>query len=106
MEKSIGDFFKQRLGHSFDSRFSGMQGTFQFVVKGDGNWHLAIDHGNLDLFEGQRTADCTILLDDSDLSEIINGRRNFVTAFLQGRSEVKGDRALAAGIHTFFRKAA
>ncbi|MGZ3697249.1 MAG: SCP2 sterol-binding domain-containing protein [Bdellovibrionota bacterium] len=100
------EFFTERLGRSSDPRFASLKGTFRFDVQGAGSWRLSVDHGELDLQESNEPADCLLQWSDKDLADILSGRRNFLTAFLQGRVRVQGDHALAAGVHNFFKKVA
>jgi putative sterol carrier protein len=106
MSTQVNDYFKQKLGHSYDERFANIQGSYQFNVKDAGSWHLSVDHGNLDCTEESKSADCVISIGKSDMSEILNKRRNLITAFLQGRVAISGSRTLAAAAHNFFKKAA
>lgn len=102
-DKSIREFFTERLGRSYDPRFAGLSGTLRVSIGASGTWRLSIDNGNLELIESADSADCIIEVEEADLLETINGRRNLFTAFLQGRVRVQGDRALAAGVQHFFK---
>jgi hypothetical protein len=106
MSTQVNDYFKQKLGHSYDERFANIQGSYQINVKDAGSWHLAVDHGNLDCSEESKSADCVISIAKADMFEILNKRRNLVTAFLQGRVAISGNRSLAAAVPNFFKKAA
>ena len=44
-------------------------------------------------------ADCTIRCDEADFIDIVEGRRNLITATMQGRVEISGDLALAQKFH-------
>jgi len=77
----------------------GVHGTYLFDIDKVGSWFVAVDDGALNIEETKREADCTISCDERDFVEIVEGRRNLITAHMQGRVKVRGDMALAQKFH-------
>ena len=95
-QKNVRDFFTEKLGRSFDPDFSHANGTIRFDVEGVGCWRLTAEKGQLNLEESRKPSECTVHLKESDLHDILYGRSKLFTAFLRGRVQVEGNRALAA----------
>jgi hypothetical protein len=102
-ERSVSDFFTQRLGQSAEPRFALDRGTVLFDVADLGKWFLTIDRGRLNLTEGMHDADCVVHLTKTDLAAIINDQMNFLTAFQRGRIKISGSRRVASLVPLFFR---
>src|SRR5262245_20992294 len=77
----------------------GVHGTYLFDIDKVGSWFVAVDDGALDIEETRRDADCTISCDERDFVDIVEGRRNLITAHMQGRVNVRGDMSLAQKFH-------
>ena len=77
----------------------GVRGTYLFDIDKVGSWFVAVDDGALNIEETRRDADCTIICDERDFVDIVEGRRNLITAHMQGRVKVRGDMALAQKFH-------
>src|SRR5262249_24910997 len=77
----------------------GVHGTYLFEIENVGSWFVAVEDGALDIEESRRDADCTISCDERDFVDIVEGRRNLITAQMQGRVKVRGDMALAQKFH-------
>jgi len=77
----------------------GVHGTYLFDIDKVGSWFVAVDDGALHIEEAKRDADCTISCDERDFVDIVEGRRNLITAHMQGRVKVRGDMALAQKFH-------
>jgi putative sterol carrier protein len=65
------------------------------IDNGGGRWYLKLDHGRPSLQQHVKKPDCAIECSVSDFIEIVEGRQNVMTAFLQGRVKCSGDLALA-----------
>jgi arylformamidase len=77
----------------------GVHGTYLFDIDKVGSWFVAVDDGALNIEETKREADCTISCGEQDFVDIVEGRRNLITAHMQGRVNVRGDMALAQKFH-------
>ena len=71
-------------------------GVYEFDIEGSGQWFLKLSKGAV-LVQSKTAAqpDCVISCDTAEFIDIVEGRRNMVTAFLQERIECAGDLALA-----------
>jgi putative sterol carrier protein len=79
----------------------GVHCTYLFDIEEVGAWFVSVDDGTVTVEEGSREADCVIRCSEEDFVEIAEGRRNLLTAALQGRVQVRGDVALAQKFHGF-----
>ena len=77
----------------------GVHGTYLFEIDKVGSWFVAVDDGAVNIEETRREADCTISCDEQDFVDIVEGRRNLITAHMQGLVKVRGDMALAQKFH-------
>jgi putative sterol carrier protein len=65
----------------------GVHGTYLFDIEGVGNWFVKVDDGAIKMDNERHEADCTIRCNEEDFVSIVEGRRNLLTAVLQGRGE-------------------
>jgi arylformamidase len=77
----------------------GVHGTYLFDIDNVGSWFVAVEDGAISIEQTKRDADCTIICDEADFIDIVEGRRNLITARMQGRVKVHGDIALAQKFH-------
>ena len=77
----------------------GVTGTYLFEIKGVGYWFISVRDGAISIEETRHDADCTISCDERDFIDIIEGRRNLITATMQGRVKIHGDITLAQKFH-------
>jgi putative sterol carrier protein len=79
----------------------GVRGTYRFDIENVGTWFVTVDDGRVKVEPRKREADCAIRCSEEDFISIIQGKRNLLTAALQGRVQVTGDMALAQKFHGF-----
>jgi putative sterol carrier protein len=84
---------------AYEPLLRGVRGTYIFDIDKVGCWFVDVDDGKINMTEGRREADCEIRCSEQDFVDIIEGRRNLLTAALQGRVQVRGDVALAQKFH-------
>ena len=77
----------------------GVHGTYAFEIEQVGRWFVAVNDGATHIEESNREADCTIHCSEPDFIDIVEGRRNLITAGMQGRVQIRGDVALAQKFH-------
>jgi len=77
----------------------GVHGTYLFEIANVGHWFISVEDGNVEIKEARHDADCTIRCDEADFIDIVEGRRNLITASMQGRVKIGGDLALAQKFH-------
>ena len=84
----------------------GVHGTYLFDIEGVGGWFVKVNDGAIEVENAMRDADCSIQCNEEDFVSIVLGRRNLVTAVLQGRVHVEGSFALAQKFHGLVRSIA
>lgn len=99
MPETAHEIFERKRKEKYDPVLRGVHGTYLFDIDKVGCWFVAIDDGAIHLEEKKRDADCTISCDESDFVDIIEGRRQLLTSYMQGRVKVHGDMALAQKFH-------
>jgi putative sterol carrier protein len=70
-------------------------GVYEFDIDDGGRWFLRLDHGTPRLQDNADHPDCVVGCSAADFVEIAQGRRNLMTAFLEGRIRATGDPAFA-----------
>jgi putative sterol carrier protein len=95
--------FEQYKDQTYAPLLRGVTGTYQFEIEGAGYWFLSVRDGAISIKETQHDADCTISCDESDFIDILEGRRNLITAAMQGRVKIRGDLLLAQRFHGVVR---
>ncbi len=104
MIRHTRDFLDSKLGHSFDAKFSSLQGKIRFDIRGEGHWLLSIDHGSLDLEKSDQPAQATLHFNDQTMVNVLNQKSNLLATFLRGDIQVEGDQSLAAATVNYFRQ--
>lgn len=72
-----------------------IDGTFKFVVTGQGSGTWIVDCREVDVRQGDSGADVTITVDGDDLVSIAQGSLDAMQAFMMGKVQVEGDMGLA-----------
>jgi protein-tyrosine sulfotransferase len=88
--RSVQDFFVRCLPQRLDARngsHEAPKAVFRVVVDGKDRDHWMIDLTGTAarIYRGDDRADCTMMVSESDLMAIVNGRLNAGAAFAQGR---------------------
>ena len=99
MPQTAQEVFNLHRMQKHEPVLRGVHGTYLFEIDKVGSWFVAVDDGAIKIDEKNRDADCTISCDERDFVDIVEGRRNLITAHMQGRVKVRGDMALAQKFH-------
>src|SRR5215813_762175 len=99
MPETAQEVFNLHRMQKYEPVLRGVHGTYLFDIDKVGSWFVAVDDGALHVEETKRDADCTISCDESDFVDIVEGRRQLITAHMQGRVTIHGDMALAQKFH-------
>lgn len=99
MSQTAQELFKLRRMQKYEPILRGVHGTYLFEIDKVGSWFVAVNDGAINIEETKRDADCTIISDERDFVDIVEGRRNLITAHMQGRVKIHGDVALAQKFH-------
>jgi len=93
------EVFQLHKLQKFEPLLKGVRGTYLFEIERVGYWFISVRDGAISIEEVRRDADCTIGCDEADFIDIIEGRRNLITASMQGRVKIRGDITLAQKFH-------
>jgi len=99
MPQTAHEVFNVHRMQKYEPYLRGVHGTYLFDIDKVGSWFVAVDNGAISIEETKRDADCTIICDERDFVEMVEGRRNLITARMQGRVKIQGDIALAQKFH-------
>lgn len=103
MSDKIRAFFEGLPGRIDPARVAGLDTVFAFDIAGAGAWTVRFGDGAARVEDGAAgDAACTILAKADHFQEIVDGRRNPMTAFMTGKLKVKGDMAAATQLKTIF----
>jgi len=89
----------------YNPALRGVHGTFRFEIENTGVFRVIVDDGNVRAVEGTGPADVVLGCNESDLMDLMEGRRNAFTTLLQGRLQASGDVQLLKAFHAFTRRA-
>ena len=99
MPETAQEVFNLHRMQNYEPVLRGVHGSYLFDIDKVGCWFLAVDDGAIQVEETKRDADCTISCDEPDFVDIVEGRRQLITAHMQGRVKIHGDMALAQKFH-------
>jgi ubiquinone biosynthesis protein UbiJ len=99
MPTTAHEVFQLHQFQKYEPLLRGVTGTYLFEIEHVGFWFLSVWDGAIKIEEVQHDADCTIRCDEPDFIDIIEGRRNLLTALMQGRVKIHGDITLAQKFH-------
>jgi hypothetical protein len=81
----------------------GIRAACLLEVEDAGTWSLCIEDGAVRIEEGAADASCRIHGDDHEMALVLRGQQNLLTATMQGRVVLSGDRPLLLRIHQMLR---
>lgn len=99
MPHTAQEVFNVHRMQRYEPVLRGVHGTYLFDIDEVGCWFVAVADGVINIEETRRDADCSISCNEPDFVDIVEGRRNLLTARMQGRVKVHGDIALAQKFH-------
>lgn len=99
MPETAQEVFNLHRMQKYEPVLRGVQGTYLFDIEKVGSWFVAVDDGAIHVEEKKHDADCTISCVEPDFVDIVEGRRQLITAHMQGRVKIRGDMALAQKFH-------
>lgn len=93
------EVFQQYQSQKYEPLLRGVTGTYLFQIEGVGYWFISVRDGAIKLEETRHDADCTIICNEADFIDVIEGRRSLITAAMQERVKIHGDITLAQKFH-------
>ena len=97
--RTAHEIFQQHRLQKFEPLLRGVTGSYLFEIEGAGYWFLKVGDGAIHIEESRHDADCTIRCNEPDFIDLIECRRNLLTAAMQGRVKIDGDITLAQKFH-------
>jgi putative sterol carrier protein len=96
------DFFESLPTRADPSKLAGMTNSYLFDIDGEGQWHVVVQDGKLDVSEGGGDADATISTSSDVFEKIVSGEQNATTAYMTGKLKIKGDMGAAMKLQKLF----
>jgi putative sterol carrier protein len=93
-EGTVRELFDRLAAKGESPALRTTSGTYEFDIDG-GQWFVRLDHGSPSLEGRADHPDCIVGCSAAEFVDIAQGRRNIVTAFLQGAITCQGDLAFA-----------
>lgn len=105
MTETIRAFFAALPARLDPERVAGIETVFAFDIADAGAWTVRLAGGTPRVEDGiGADASCTIVAKAAHFEEILDGRRNPMTAFMTGKLKVQGDMAAATQLKEIFGK--
>ena len=96
------DFFETLPSRTDESKLAGMTNSYLFDIDGEGQWHVVVQDGKLDVSEGGGDADATISTTSEVFAQIVAGEQSPTTAYMTGKLKIKGDMGAAMKLQKLF----
>ncbi|XP_053405726.1 peroxisomal multifunctional enzyme type 2-like isoform X2 [Mercenaria mercenaria] len=106
---AVFEAMKQQLAGKKDL-VKKIKAVFGFEITKDGKtaaeWTADVKNGDGAIYQGKPKsgkADCTIVISDDDFVDLVSGKLNGQTAFMQGKMKLKGNMMLAQKLGDLFK---
>jgi putative sterol carrier protein len=96
------DFFDSLPTRADADKLAGMSNSYQFDIEGEGQWHVVVADGAIQVTEGGGDADTTISTSGETFEQIVAGEQNPTTAYMTGKLKIKGDMGAAMKLQKLF----
>jgi putative sterol carrier protein len=96
------EFFDGLQARADAAKLAGMTNSYLFDIEGEGQWHVVVQDGKLNVSEGGGDADATITTSSDVFSQIVAGEQNPTTAYMTGKLKIKGDMGAAMKLQKLF----
>jgi putative sterol carrier protein len=96
------EFFETLPTTADESKLAGMTNSYLFDIDGEGQWHVVVQDGKLNVTEGGGDADATISTSSEVFEKIVAGEQNATTAYMTGKLKIKGDMGAAMKLQKLF----
>ncbi len=84
------EFFTRLAAAGFLTELRGVNATYRYDVEGAGRWRVIVSDGKVEVRSGSGAADCVVSCEAPVFVDIVVGKRNVVTALMQGRLTFDG----------------
>ena len=96
------EFFDGLAERADASKLAGMNNSYLFDIEGEGQWHVTVADGGIQVAEGAGDADATIATSGETFEKIVAGEQNPTTAYMTGKLKIKGDMGAAMKLQKLF----
>ena len=96
------EFFDNLESRADEGKLAGMTNSYLFDIEGEGQWHVTVADGKLNVTEGGGDADATITTSAETFDKIVAGEQNPTTAYMTGKLKIKGDLGAAMKLQKLF----
>jgi putative sterol carrier protein len=96
------EFFDTLPSRADESKLAGMSNSYLFDIEGEGQWHVEVRDGTIQVTDGDGDADATITTSAETFDKIIAGEQNPTTAYMTGKLKIKGDMGAAMKLQKLF----
>jgi hypothetical protein len=94
MATTIDEFFEHLSRRGHEPMLHRLRATLRWdILDGDRTQHrlVKIDHGDLQVAEGDEPADCVIIAERAVCDDVVSGRTSALAALLRGAAAVEGN---------------
>ena len=96
------EFFDSLSTRADGDKLAGMNNSYLFDIEGEGQWHVVVADGAINVTEGEGDADTTISTSSDTFAQIVAGEQNPTTAYMTGKLKIKGDMGAAMKLQKLF----
>jgi len=96
------EFFDSLESRADPAKLAGMSNSYVFDIDGEGQWHVDVRDGAINVTPGGGDADATISTSGETFDKIIAGEQNPTTAYMTGKLKIKGDMGAAMKLQKIF----
>jgi putative sterol carrier protein len=96
------EFFDSLSSRADTEKLAGMNNSYLFDIEGEGQWHVVVADGAIQVNEGEGDADTTISTSADTFAQIVAGDQNPTTAYMTGKLKIKGDMGAAMKLQKLF----
>jgi putative sterol carrier protein len=96
------EFFDTLPARADESKLAGMSNSYLFDIEGEGQWHVEVRDGTINVSQGDGDADATISTSAETFAQIVAGDQNPTTAYMTGKLKIKGDMGAAMKLQKLF----
>ena len=96
------EFFDNLSTRADAEKLAGMNNSYLFDIEGEGQWHVVVADGAINVAEGGGEADTTISTSADTFAQIVAGEQNPTTAYMTGKLKIKGDMGAAMKLQKLF----
>ena len=96
------EFFETLEARADPSKIAGIDHTYLFDIKGEGQWLVAVMNGTVQVSEGPAKADVTISVSGDVFNRIAARTQSPAMAYMTGKLKISGDTSAALKLQKIF----